>query len=137
MLSSISSLLCYKHIIVDVPLLAPLIARMITPNIDKRFTAKEALAFAQTILPTISTLGEIKRAPLVGRYFYTFDLWEGLPQSFVSEWASYREDLLSWSMRLKNWLFYDTSKGWYCTYYFRYMLSILTYIPRFVRRHIS
>lgn len=126
-----------QHIIIDVPLLAPLFARMVTPNISKRFTASQAHAFAQSILPTVSSLGPIEREAKSQPVYHRMDLWEGLPPSFVSQWSSHHDNFFSWTMRLQNWLVDKEAMGWYLMYYSRLTMHVLTYLPRLVLRRIS
>ncbi|KAH9476050.1 hypothetical protein JR316_0011620 [Psilocybe cubensis] len=87
------------------PLIAPLIERMVTSRVDKRFTAKEALAFAEGILPTVTGM----RTPLpdqtpITSIYCKADLWKDLPEEFVAQWADYREDRSSLSF---HWLSED------------------------------
>ncbi|PPQ85124.1 hypothetical protein CVT25_004224 [Psilocybe cyanescens] len=100
----------FQRIITDVPLLAPLIDRMVMSNPDERFTAKEALAFADSIVPTVYPEARIDLGPEGSIYYCFVDIWEGLPPDFVAKWAHYREDRQTLSFRILNYLFANTRK---------------------------
>lgn len=117
-------------------MLAPLISGMVHPDIDKRFTASEALAFARSILPTISSLGAVFNTDHPRVAYFALDVWADLPENFVKEWDSHRYSVSSWTMRLKNHLYYDTTWGWDAMYYYRRTVRILTYLPKLLLRHI-
>lgn len=118
-------------------MLAPLIARMVTSNINQRFTASEALGFARTIPPSVHPLDRIERHLEMPPAYFAIDLWEDLPEEFLRKWGSHREDAFSWTMRLQNWLFLEKVEwGWYLMYYSRYTVRVLTFVPRFISRHL-
>ncbi|PPQ93139.1 hypothetical protein CVT25_003521 [Psilocybe cyanescens] len=56
----------FQSIILRVPLLALLINCMVTSKLDKRFTVQEALAFADSIVPTVSPETKILKVAPVG-----------------------------------------------------------------------
>ncbi|PFH49987.1 hypothetical protein AMATHDRAFT_146307, partial [Amanita thiersii Skay4041] len=76
-------------------LLAPLIDMMATPDIDKRFTANQALEFFLTLRSEMSEK-ELKcpipreRAEKLSLWD-GFSRWNGLSTEFVQRWEAYRE----------------------------------------------
>lgn len=96
----------FWHVVPSVPLLAPLMDRMVTSNIRRRFTAAEALAFIEHIQSQITPLQHSQPLPEKGhpQIWCEVDKWTGLSDSFKSEWSSFREDFYSPSKRLLNWM---------------------------------
>ncbi|KAH9476100.1 Cyclin-dependent kinase 1 [Psilocybe cubensis] len=121
----------FQHIVKDVPLIAPLIDRMVTSRLDKRFTAKEALSFAEGILPTAAGLRTLytDRAPRPPAYCET-DLWKDLPDDFVNQWADYRDDRSSLYLRFLYYLNRHVPYGTYGVYFFRLTVRAILFVPR-------
>ncbi|KAF8884759.1 kinase-like domain-containing protein [Gymnopilus junonius] len=67
------------------PLLAPLIDRMLTANIEKRFTASQALDFTEYILSNVSrTIPTYDKPRIWMGSYYDRDRWKDLPEDFVT-----------------------------------------------------
>lgn len=85
----------YQHHTKDIPLLAPLLDKMVTRDINNRFTAEEALQFVERILIEAepAQLSVVERPnPFRGIFTYeTYDRWQGLPIDFQRGLAAYRE----------------------------------------------
>lgn len=84
-------------------MLAPFLDRMIARDVNKRFTAAEALEFLNNIIQT-STEAQlsITQEPdsFVGHY-EVYNRWNSLPIDFQEKWAAYREPVgipLSWKL---------------------------------------
>ncbi|KAF8884752.1 hypothetical protein CPB84DRAFT_1788961 [Gymnopilus junonius] len=123
----------------DAPLLAPLIDRMLTANIEKRFTAAQALAFTEYILSnvsrTIPTYG--KRRTWRGSY-YERDRWKDLPEEFVTTWASYRDNSFSGMTRFQIWfVLRGRIVAWYALYGYRCIHRAVSSIPKSILRIVS
>ncbi|KAH9476048.1 Cyclin-dependent kinase 1 [Psilocybe cubensis] len=126
----------FQNIIKYVPLLAPLIERMVTSKLDKRFTAKEALAFAEGILPTLTDLQAppLPVRPQIFRAYYRADLWKDLSEEFVAKWADYREDRSTLSFRFLLWLNDRVPYGTFGLYLCRLGVRAVMFVPRLIFR---
>ncbi|KAH0583131.1 hypothetical protein H2248_011017 [Termitomyces sp. 'cryptogamus'] len=85
----------FQHLTRTAPMLAPLLDRMTTRYIERRFKASEALQFfEEEVLPQTpkhilsSWMPRMKGA--AGLY-NTYDRWAGLDTNFVVKWAAFRE----------------------------------------------
>lgn len=85
----------------DLPMLAPLLDKMTTWDLNSRFTASEALQFFEERMAELSDeqlqvifWDERLRIP-----YNEYDRWEGLPICFVERWKAYRVAPLPWHMR--------------------------------------
>lgn len=107
---------------------------MVMSNPDERFTAKEALAFADSIVPTVYPEARIDLGPEGSIYYCFVDIWEGLPPDFVAKWAHYREDRQTLSFRILNYLFANTRYGIMFVYRCRQAARMLLCIPRLLYR---
>ncbi|PBK74118.1 hypothetical protein ARMSODRAFT_572887 [Armillaria solidipes] len=101
----------FQHLTPVLPMLAPLLDRMITRDKHKRFTAPEAFRFFQDMSSKPDVAREhgldVRLDDLVGfspanrEHYEDYDRWEGLPESFVDEYGpEYREPPLSWRIRV-------------------------------------
>lgn len=92
----------FQHLTPDLPMLAPLLDRMITRDKQKRFTASEAFRFFQDMAarPDVARGHDmdVRLDDLVGftpanrEHYEDYDRWEGLPESFVDAYGpEYRE----------------------------------------------
>ncbi|KAG6887084.1 hypothetical protein C0995_001681 [Termitomyces sp. Mi166 len=85
----------FQHLMRVAPMLAPLLDRMTTRDIERRFKASEALRFfEEEVLPqtpeyVLSSWIPQRDSP-TGSYD-TFDRWAGLDPTFVDKWAAFRE----------------------------------------------
>lgn len=83
-----------------VPLLAPFLDRMITRDMEKRFTAPQARSFLEMLRSSLSVTqlnSVIPRA--TPRSAEKYNRWIGLPEDFIREWSSYREAPTPWWVR--------------------------------------
>jgi hypothetical protein len=72
---------------------APLMDRMTTRDVSRRFTASQALEFLESFA---SELTEEKLQLSVLPWdpttcFDEYDLWKGLPDTFIKDWGHFRE----------------------------------------------
>lgn len=85
----------WQHYTKDIPLLAPFLDRMVTKNLQRRFTAAEGLRFVERIIleSKESQLSTSEyRDPEYGLFtFETYDRWKSLPADFQMKWSAYRE----------------------------------------------
>lgn len=110
---------------------------MVTSKLDKRFTAQEALAFADSVVATVSPKTPIlKIAPPI-LYYCLFDIWENLPADFVAKWANYREDRNSISFRTLNYLYTNIRYGIMFVYQCRQAARMALFIPRLIFRPLT
>ncbi|KAG5730981.1 hypothetical protein E4T56_gene4008 [Termitomyces sp. T112] len=89
-------LFCHKfqYLTRTAPMLAPLLDRMTTRYIERRFKASEALQFfEEEVLPNTSEhiLSSYLPQPEATRLYDSFDRWAGLDPNFVEKWAAFRE----------------------------------------------
>jgi len=86
----------FQHLTYLVPMLAPLLDRMITRDIRFRFTASEAVEFLKNLYSSLSP-EDMQASPLQLPLseshitYENFDRWRSLPENFVKDWAHYRE----------------------------------------------
>lgn len=80
----------------DFPLIVPFVDRMITGNLEERFTASEALKFVEDCI--LGGSAELLNQPLE-RWDGTqtipwdpdyYDKWVDLPADFVTKWGMYK-----------------------------------------------
>ncbi|KAF7760334.1 hypothetical protein Agabi119p4_11010 [Agaricus bisporus var. burnettii] len=84
--------LTYPHLIPRIPMFAPFLDKMVTRNVALRFSAEEALAFFEKILPEIpEEVMNIECPEYQGVSDYETDRWEGLAPEFIKKWENYRE----------------------------------------------
>ncbi|KAG6808261.1 hypothetical protein H0H92_004706, partial [Tricholoma furcatifolium] len=84
-------LLChqFQHLTRLIPMLAPLLDRMTTRNILRRFMASDALEFfEQKVLAQHTEIwcGELAD---VRMYYDMYDRWDGLDPQFIQEWSDF------------------------------------------------
>jgi hypothetical protein len=83
-------------------MLAPLMDRMTTMDLDRRFTASQALQFLEEFTSNMTEeellISPPPRSELV--LYDEFDRWSGLPERFLMEWAHFREPKPPRSIRL-------------------------------------
>jgi len=85
-------------------MLAPFLDGMVTPDIEARFTAGEALTFLENFRSRLGAEMLAQRpiqrpnANLVP--FGDWDRWAGLPDDFVRQWSAYRIPPPSYHLRL-------------------------------------
>ena len=82
---------------------APLMDRMTTADLSRRFTAGEALKFleAHGSELTQEELEYFVPPPPQGSFLYEqVDRWNGLPDEFIKTWGHFREPKQSFQIRL-------------------------------------
>ncbi|KAG6845144.1 hypothetical protein H0H87_000381 [Tephrocybe sp. NHM501043] len=77
------------------PMLAPLLDRMTTRNVDQRFKASEALQFFEQYVVPLTTEDQMSSRALRPNKGYVaydyYDRWRGLDPKFVEKWVAFRE----------------------------------------------
>ena len=108
-----------------IPMLAPLLDGMLTPDIKKRFTAAEALSFLETLLSQLDskTLAQQPIAQSLVAWKH-WDRWEGLPDEFVRQWDAYRIPQPSFQTRLLRKVC-EYELGWLLVAFLRKMVRRL------------
>lgn len=114
-------------------MLAPLLDKMTTIDIENRFTAAEALHFFEEMLPTVAedqlNLEEYRDPEGHVRYDL-YNRWQDLPENFQQKWSAYRQ--LPTPVAAKVLRALRTSE--YVPHYFipsvRWFLFKLTLLPR-------
>jgi len=99
---ALGQLFCFKfqHLTPIAPFLAPFLDRMITRDVAKRFTAREALNFFEDFSSRLST-SELYEEPSLPSYLNpeTYNRWAGLSEDFIQQWSLYREPELPWTTK--------------------------------------
>ncbi|KNZ79935.1 hypothetical protein J132_08412 [Termitomyces sp. J132] len=84
----------FQYLTWTAPMLAPLLDRMTTRYIERRFKASEALQFFEEEVLS-NTAEHVLSSSLPPRTatgaFDTFDRWAGLDPNFVDKWSAFRE----------------------------------------------
>ncbi|KAF9011294.1 kinase-like domain-containing protein [Cyathus striatus] len=122
------------------PMLAPLIDKMVTRNIQNRFTASQALQFLEDMRAEL-TEEQLSASSNDTRIYIEdyedYDRWAGLPADFVEKWVDYREPPLPLSTRFLRvvcashpWL--QTSMAWTRKSFHLIGLRIAALRPRFM-----
>ncbi|GJJ07970.1 hypothetical protein Clacol_002177 [Clathrus columnatus] len=99
-------ILCQKfqpsqHCIPAIPFLAPLFDRLITDQLELRFTSYEALRFFEEMCAKLDPKQLSLEAPVDTASAYPpwepgeYDRWEGLPSDFVQEWEHFKAPIPS------------------------------------------
>ncbi|KAH9477423.1 hypothetical protein JR316_0009636 [Psilocybe cubensis] len=93
---AMGAMLClnFQHLSLHLPLLAPLFDGMTTWELDKRFTASEALQFFNDRVSEIveEQLGECPQSENDSQLYYydDYDRWKTLSPDFVEKWKVYK-----------------------------------------------
>jgi hypothetical protein len=121
----------YKHLTNDLPFLAPLLDGMVTANIDKRLTAREALDFFEEECANL-TKDQLRMTPSRPAEFHNrfswdhCDRWESLTPALKTKWARYCMEKPSWLARQLQSLRSMGLRGAYTVYYLRLFGSYLS-----------
>ncbi|KAF8890484.1 hypothetical protein BD779DRAFT_274719 [Infundibulicybe gibba] len=110
----------FDYLVPTIPLLAPLLDRMTTHVVERRFTASGALEFCESIMKDLppSELQKVLPPEPVDGGPYAVDRWEGLPVEFSKIWSAYRETPVSYRIRILRWIG-DWQLGWRLMYWIR------------------
>ncbi|KAF8880445.1 kinase-like domain-containing protein [Gymnopilus junonius] len=97
-----------QHLTPAAPFLAPLLDRMTTRDLERRFTAYEALRFFEEMFSQMSET-QLKTPYWVKESevylpFDEYDRWKDLPSDFVNKWSSYREPPIPLLTKFLRWL---------------------------------
>ncbi|KAI0056381.1 hypothetical protein BV25DRAFT_1578720 [Artomyces pyxidatus] len=89
---TLGGMFCFRFqgLIEDMPLMAPFLDRMVTIDIQQRFTAAKALDFLHHVLRASLAYDQLSCRPavwLIGSC--EDDRWSDLPHEFVEQWATY------------------------------------------------
>lgn len=118
-------------------MLAPLLDKMTTSEIENRFTAAEALHFFEEMLPELTEdqLNLEEYLNPEGYISYEYDRWRDLPEDFQRKWAPYRQS----PTPLMTKVLRATHSSKYIPYYFipsvRYFLFKLRNLPGSIWAH--
>ena len=103
-------------------MLAPFLDGMVTPDIEARFTAAEALAFLENFRrqrdAKVLAQRPIQRPNADYVPYDHWDRWAGLPGDFVREWSAYRIPPPSYRLRLLR-MICEYVYGWHAVTFFR------------------
>ena len=112
------------------PLLAPLMDQIVTSNIQRRFTAAEALAFVEDIQSQLTPLQNSQLLPIKGdlQIWCEIDKWTGLSDDFISKWSSFRENLYSPSKRFLSWIC-QSETGYKFIFWCQYLSLSISRLP--------
>ncbi|RXW23104.1 hypothetical protein EST38_g2731 [Candolleomyces aberdarensis] len=109
---TLGNVLCsqYQHVCQDVYFLAPLLDMMVTRDIPKRFTARQALDFLEDRVSEMSPR-ELKKPIKPGdiearsRVYDQYDRWQRLPPNFVQKWGHFREPPIPLMTKFLRWVY--------------------------------
>ncbi|KAF9474164.1 hypothetical protein BDN70DRAFT_816162 [Pholiota conissans] len=122
---------CLGHYSLHLPMLAPLLDRMTTWEIDKRFTAAEALQFFELMRSELTeeqlSIKEYESEQFVPYELY--DRWRGLPEDFTQKWALYRQPPVPLVMRILRHIYFSHYLPNHVIPSIRRFFSRLTCIP--------
>ncbi|KAF8490577.1 hypothetical protein JB92DRAFT_1304338 [Gautieria morchelliformis] len=93
----------FQHFTRIVPTFAPLMDRMTTRDISRRFTASQALEFLERFASELTQeqleFPALPRDPSYPPY-ESYDRWTGLSDTFIKDWGHFREPKLTFQFRL-------------------------------------
>lgn len=98
-----------QHLTQTIPMLAPLLDKMVTRDVESRFTAEDALSFLRDRRAEMDDI-QLMREPeefrneMLSNDYETYDRWEGLPPDFVLRWSHFREPKLPYWTKALRWL---------------------------------
>jgi hypothetical protein len=111
----------------QVPLLAPLLDKMTTEDIQARFSAREALNFTLLINESLTDdqrkSRPLPRDPEAGTWRTIGHRWVGLPDHFVKQWSGYAAFRPSLFVQFIRWM---------CDYDF--VFRVIRWLRRTIRR---
>ncbi|KAG6847625.1 hypothetical protein H0H93_006970 [Arthromyces matolae] len=85
----------FQHLTPAAPMLAPLLDKMTTRNVDERFKASEALHFFEQYVVPLTTKAQLSAWILDSKHEYVpydyYDRWQGLEPGFIKQWSTFRE----------------------------------------------
>ena len=82
---------------------APLLDRMITRDLSRRFTAREALEFLEGFASELTEEQLQLPEPFLvrrGICYENYDRWKRVSEEFIKNWGHFREPKLSFQIRL-------------------------------------
>ncbi|PPQ82539.1 hypothetical protein CVT25_007148 [Psilocybe cyanescens] len=104
----------YQHLAEDLPLLAPLLDMMTTWDLERRFTASEALQFFE------ERLSEISEDDLSFKFFFDtcidqryneYNRWENVPPEFAERWKAYKVSPIPWRLKMLRFIYRHSRNG--------------------------
>ncbi|KAF8968979.1 kinase-like domain-containing protein [Flammula alnicola] len=94
----------FQHFAREIPMLAPLLDRMTTRDLRRRFTAAEALQFFEDMRSQLTDvqLETFEYPPHYEdfKYYDEYDRWQHVPPDFAAKWAAYREPPLPFTIKV-------------------------------------
>ena len=93
-----------QWVLPTVPLLAPLLERMIADDVDRRCTAAEALHFCEALRRNLSEQDLNTPLPPYTPGSSRTVSWDIFPLDFVEEWSHYRNPPPTYRTRLLRWI---------------------------------
>ncbi|KAF8909770.1 kinase-like domain-containing protein [Gymnopilus junonius] len=93
----------YQHMTGEIPLLAPLLDRMTTRDLQRRFTASEALGFFEDMYSQMTQTELARWVDSRGRGglpYDQYDRWQRVPADFAKQWAIYKEPPIPWTTKV-------------------------------------
>ncbi|KDR82382.1 hypothetical protein GALMADRAFT_57318, partial [Galerina marginata CBS 339.88] len=128
----------YQHLTKEIPLLAPLLDKMTARDLDRRFTASEALRFFEDMTSQLSQSELEVQTPQRERgeqlSYDLYDRWSRVPADFARKWEIYKEPPLPWTTKVLCWLC-ERRWGHYIVAIIRRFLSGMISFPRQVHTH--
>ncbi|KDR82386.1 hypothetical protein GALMADRAFT_87668 [Galerina marginata CBS 339.88] len=128
----------YQHLTKEIPFLAPLLDKMTTRDLDRRFKASEALRFFEDMTSQLSQSELEVQTPQRERgeqlSYDLYDRWSHVPVDFARKWEIYKEPPLPWTTKVLRWLC-ERRWGHYIVAIIRRFLSGMISFPRRVHTH--
>ncbi|KAF9003278.1 kinase-like domain-containing protein [Cyathus striatus] len=136
----------FQHLIPHAPMLAPLLDKMVTRNIQDRFTACQALQFLEEMRAELTE--QQLAAPIDmtvhNENYEVYDRWMGLSAEFTARWTEYREPPMPRSTKILRavcsyhpWLHHSIAWIRKRLHVTRLGLVTLYFLPWFMNRSIS
>ncbi|KAF8890496.1 kinase-like domain-containing protein [Infundibulicybe gibba] len=115
----------FDYLVPTIPLLAPLLDRMTTHVVERRFTASDALEFCESVMESLpqSELEKVLPPKPTDGDPRVVDRREKLPADFARAWLAYRETPLSYRIHILRWIG-DWQLGWRLLCWIRRTLQI-------------
>ncbi|KAF8909768.1 hypothetical protein CPB84DRAFT_1765442 [Gymnopilus junonius] len=125
----------YQHLTGEIPMLAPLLDRMTTRNLQRRFTAFEALHFFEAMYSQLTEddLGQLVETRFefmeLDLLYDEYDRWKRVPKAFAEKWDAYREPPIPWTTKTLRAI---CRKPWMCHVvpWIRWTFSVIWNVPR-------
>ncbi|PPQ83767.1 hypothetical protein CVT25_000116 [Psilocybe cyanescens] len=98
----------YQHLAEDLPFLAPLLDMMTTWDLERRFTAFEALQFFEKCLSEVSEENlsfTVSVGTRIVQRYNKYNRWENVPPEFAERWKAYKAPPIPWHLKMLRFIY--------------------------------